>query len=50
MADKDATWRAYLQRYDRVYDPVANAKASEEKATAEARRKAMNARGGKAKR
>lgn len=40
---------AYFAKYDRVYDPVANAKAEAEKAERAARRNAEKARSGTAK-
>lgn len=42
-APEDGTWLAYLARYDKVYDPVANAAAADEAAKLNARRKSMNA-------
>ncbi len=39
---EDDVWRAYLKKYGRVYDPKANAKASDDKARLSARIKAQN--------
>jgi hypothetical protein len=41
MTQSSAVLEAFMLKYDRIYDPVANANALEEKAAQKARREAL---------